>query len=270
MDWHAKAIWQTLSYSDQYDYPLTAEEINHWLTIRSSLSMVKRKLSHLVKIGQVQVKEDYFFLPGRREILALRRQREIWSAQKQPIIKKTVQRLRLLPGIKFIGLTGALAMNNSEEEGDIDLLIITAKNTLWLVRLLIILSSPLLGIKRRKYADKEVKNKICFNLFLDESSLKVEPENLFIAHEICQLKPLYSKDQLYERFLAANIWVKNYLPQAIENFQFSAVNFSSNSNFQFLIWGINWLAFKIQYFYMRSKITTEKVSLHQAFFHPRS
>lgn len=269
MDWLAKAIGQTLSYFDRYEYPLTAEEIHHWLATRSSLLGVKRKLSFLVKTGQVQTKDGYFFLSGRQKLLSLRQKREAWSTEKQPIVKKTVQRLRFLPGIKLVGLTGALAMNNAKEDDDIDLLIITAKDTLWIVRLLIILLSPFLGIKRRKYAEREVKNKICFNLFLDESALEVEPKNLYIAHEICQLKPLYNQNQTYEKFLAANAWVKNYLPQAIGNFQFFTLNFQSKSNFQFLISKLNRLAFKIQYFYMKSKMTNERVSLCQAFFHPR-
>jgi len=174
---------------------------------------------------------------------------------------------------KMIGITGALAMGNCQENDDIDLLIITGANFLWLTRLLIVLLSPFLGIKRRKPKEKNVKDKICFNLFLEENHLKTEPENLFLAHEICQVKPLINKGKTYEKFLWNNRWVKDYLPNSVfcnneiseQSSNGSIVQLSNCS-----IAVLNKIAFFAQRLYMRPKMTVERVSLHQAFFHPQN
>ncbi len=165
-------------------------------------------------------------------------------------------------------------MDNCLKDEDIDLLIITKQDSLWLVRLVILLLSPILGINRRRPKDKEVKNKISFNLFLEENHLKVGPENLFLAHEICQMKPIYNKDETYLRFFNHNKWVSDYLPNSIPNFKFEilpggrqVLNFKSKQPVFRLL---NYLAYRVQLLYMESKRTIERVSLHQAFFHPHN
>jgi len=105
-----------------------------------------------------------------------------------------------------------------------------------------------------------------FNLFLEENHLKIGPENLFLAHEVCQMKPIFNKEGTYEKFFGENKWVFKFLPNAGKNLKIKYQK--SNIKNNFLISFFNILAFKLQYFYMKSKITNEKVSLHQAFFHP--
>jgi len=106
-----------------------------------------------------------------------------------------------------------LAMENSNENDDIDLLIITSKSRLWLTRFLTVILLELVA-NRRHPADKEVKDKICLNMFLDEGHLEVpkKEQDLFSAHEVCQLKVLWDKNGIYQKFLKANLWSKKFLP----------------------------------------------------------
>jgi hypothetical protein len=258
-----KGILQALCYADIFDYPLTEEEIRRW-----EIKEVGRSGAG----GEYEQKDGYFFLKGRGKIVKEREKREKVSKEKLELARKVAKKLSWLPTIKIIGLTGALAMNNAKEEDDIDFLIITSRNSLWLTRILIWLICPILRVRRRGRDDKKVKDKICFNLFLDESSLKIEPENLFLAHEICQIKPLTNKDKAYEKFLATNSWVKKYLPNALPG-SFFRVHSSNDllicRSFNLLISFLNKIAFRLQYCYMKSKITSEKISLTQAFFHPK-
>ncbi len=254
------AILKTLVYADVFDYPLKLYEIEKYLIgTRAGEILIDRKL-----IGE---KEGFYFLKGREEIVELRKKRAEWSRKKIEIAKRTAEKLKIIPMIKMIGITGALSMENCKEEDDIDLLIITDADCLWLTRLLIILFSPLLGIKRRKPKEEIVRNKICFNLFLEENHLKIEPENLFLAHEVCQVRPLVDKDFTYQNFLEENKWVKKYLPNAtkITNHKPPATNHK-----KCLLSFLDTLAFKLQYLYMKPKMTIERVNLHQAFFHPKN
>ena len=261
-------ILRTLNYADIFDYPLTPREVTSFLISDTEVKaeVVKKTLSILADRGLIGADGDFFYLKGRSGIVQLRKERERWSKEKWRIARETAAKLKKLPGVKFIGVTGALAMDNCQKDDDIDLLIVTAGNSLWLVRLAIILLSPILDINRRKPKDKEVKNKICFNLFLEENHLKIGPENLFLAHEVCQMKPIFNKEGTYEKFFGENKWVFKFLPNAGKNLKIKYQK--SNIKNNFLISFFNILAFKLQYFYMKSKITNEKISLHQAFFHP--
>jgi hypothetical protein len=259
------SILKTLVYSDRFNYPLKKDEIWKWLVEKSTKEKVMDALERLVVAKAIGKENEYFFLPGKAETVNLRLKREKISRKKLLIVQRSVKKLKAIPFIKFIGLTGALSMNNADENDDIDLLIITAKDTLWLIRILIWLICPICQIRRRKPKDQEVKDKICFNLFLDEAELEIKEKNLFIAHEICQVKPLLNKDNTYEKFLFTNSWVDKYLPN-IAPVTVCWLPVTSNCLLSFL----NKIAFRLQYLYMKPKITNEKISLHQAFFHPKN
>lgn len=280
-------ILRTLSYADIFDYPLTPEEIVKFLVGESEVEM-EVVLNALAKVitdpKQVCTDGEFYFLRGRKEIVELRKKRMRWSEKKWGIAQKTVNGLRIIPLIKMIGITGALAMNNCWEEDDIDLLVITSANCLWLTRLVIFLLIPLLGIRRRKPQETEVKDKICFNLFLEENHLQIKTENLFLAHEICQVKPLLNRGKTYEKFLGENQWVSNFLPNAKNSSKFKSLpracrgvqnskfgrNHSISQYLNILISFLDIIAFKLQYFYMKPKKTNERITLHQAFFHPQN
>lgn len=193
-----KAILRTLAYADVFDYPLTAEELYRFL---------------IGQKGRPDYQDGFYFLKGRQGIVALRKKRERWSKEKLKIAQRVAKWLRLVPTIKMVAVTGALAISNSDKEDDIDLLIVTSKNRLWLTRLLTVLLVELVA-QRRRPKDKEIKDKICLNMFLDEAHLGVpkKEQDLFSAHEVCQLKPLWEREGVYQKFLKKNQWVKQFLP----------------------------------------------------------
>lgn len=279
-------IFRTLVYADVFDYPLTFFEVQKFLIgdTQVTLEIVQRELKIIVDSKQICTNEGFYFLKGREELVALRQKRENWSGEKLEIAKKTVEKLKFIPWIKMIGVTGALAMMNAKEEDDIDLMVITSADHLWLTRLLIFLLCPILGIKRRKPKDRMVKNKICFNLFLEEGHLELLQRNLFLAHEVCQVKPLVNKNRTYEKFLWGNRWVEKFLPSGIKiSSKFKVQNSKLNGghlifqylpagrqDFNVLISFFEILAYKLQLLYMKPKMTCEDISLKKAFFHPHN
>ena len=215
-----KAILSTLAYADIFDYPLRENEIYRFLISNFQFPIAKqqaplisnfqKKLSALS--GVISKKNGFYCLRGREKIISIRKKREGWSKEKLKIAKRVAGWLKLIPSIKMVAVTGALAMMNSDKKDDIDLLIITSKNRLWLTRFLTVILVELIA-KRRHPADKEVKDKICLNMFLDEGHLKVpeKEQDLFSAHEVCQLKVLWDKNGIYQKFLKENQWVKQFL-----------------------------------------------------------
>jgi hypothetical protein len=103
-------------------------------------------------------------------------------------------------------------MASAVAEDDIDFLIIAAKNRLWLTRALVLSALMAWGVKRPDDGRAEYPNLICANIFLSEEDLYIADENLFIAHEICQMLPLLGS-RTYHAFIGANGWVRRFLPQ---------------------------------------------------------
>lgn len=206
-----KAILKTLSYADVFDYPLTLTELHKFLIgTKASINDLAKALTEIKEVTQ---DGQFFFLKKRPKIVQIRQKRFGWSQNKLKIAQKVVKYLKLIPFIKMVAVTGNLAMNNAEQKDDIDLLIVTSQNRLWLTRLLTVFLMELVA-NRRRPKDQEVEDKICLNMFLAENYLQVpkKEQNLFSAHEVFQAKLLWERERAYQKFLKANQWAQKYLP----------------------------------------------------------
>ncbi len=257
------AVLATLAYHDIFDYPLKAEEIRQYLVGKEAdVKKVEKALKVLIKDKKISQTKNSFFLKRRSKIINFRQSRERFSKAKLKRAKLYTRLLMAIPTIKLVAISGALAMENSHKKDDIDLVIITSKNSLWTTRLM---ANILLQPFRRKAGEPHTKDKACLNLFLEESSLKIPTQNLYTAHEVMQMRPLWQRRNTYRHFLKANRWVKNYLPnwepqRADSTFSYPQLGITSL---------FEKLAKNLQLFYMKKKITTEKIGEHQLFFHPK-
>lgn len=208
------AVLATLSYFDLFSYPLSEEEVFFWLPAKAGRQEVKKALEELRKAGKISVKDGFYFFSQKNSV-EQRKKQESEAVGKIKKAQEAARLLGLLPGILLVGLTGNLAMKAAKKEDDIDFLIITRSGWLWRSRFLAIFLLELLGWRRRPN-QKEVRDKICLNLFLEEGhlALKKERHDLYTAHEILQMKPLVDKADAYQRFLQANFWAASFLPQA--------------------------------------------------------
>src|SRR3989344_4633118 len=151
-----KAILKTLAYADIFDYPLKINEIHKWLIGRkANLRQAEKVLSKLSKKGKVKSKKEYYFLARREEIVKRRLQNEKISKIYFRKAKIIAQILKVIPWIKLVGVSGGLAMNNVLRKDDIDLFVITAKNRLWITRLLSLGLLSLTGRRRLFGASKQ-------------------------------------------------------------------------------------------------------------------
>lgn len=228
----SRSILRTLVYADVFSYPLTAEEIYRFLIVKETQNarrdtryeirntqddVEKELVKKSYHLSPVTYHDGFYFLKGRGKIVALRKKREQWSQEKLQIAQRIARWLKFIPWVKMVAVTGALAMKNSDLEDDIDLLIATTRNRLWLTRPLTVLLVELMARRRRPGdlpAGRQVKDKICLNMFLDEAHLRIpkKEQNLFTAHEVYQLKLLWERGGIYQKFLRANQWATNFLP----------------------------------------------------------
>ncbi len=271
-----ESIIETLCYADVFDYPLTLEEVCKWLIKIKYQPMAekikKEKLEIIIRtLRKIKKKNGYYFLEGRKEIVDIRKKREKYSCKKIKIAQKITVLLKLIPTIKLVGITGALALNNARKDDDIDLFIITSSGFLWITRLLVTIIIECTGCRRHP-EEKNINNKICFNMFIDENHLFVgnKERDLFSAHEILQMKPLFVRDNVYRKFLQENNWVEKYLPNihgelTLAKSDKEQAGWRNRIN---IFWLIEDLLKKFQLWYMKNRRTTEIISDGIIRFHP--
>lgn len=204
---------KTLVYADIFDYPLKAWEAHKWLIGRqASLKQVEKALHKLIQKSVVKNQGDYFFISSKRGVVNKRILKEKVSRNHWQKTFWVGQMLRVVPWVKLVGVSGSLAISSSKNIDDIDLFIITAPNRLWLSRLMTTACCQILGLRRKRGELKGVGGKLCLNLFVDESQLKQERHNLYMAREVLQMKALWQRGGVYQKYLEENSWAFRFLP----------------------------------------------------------
>lgn len=257
------AIIKTLLYGDIFDYPLSQEEI--WKFLISSKKVGRTELKKILKQSNIFFKDNYYFVSESSNSLNKRKKREKISFKKLIIAKNIINKLSILPTVKFIGISGSLALLNSEEEDDIDIFVITSKGSLWLTRLLMIVILKIMR-KHRGKGDKNIKDKFCLNMMIDQSYLAfpMKRRNLYTAHEIVQILPVLEKDKIFEKFLAENLWVKKYLP----NIKFPDKIRDKKINIPFYIPIVEFFFRNFQMIILKRGLTNETAEKSFFAFHP--
>ena len=87
----------------------------------------------------------------------------------------------------------------------------------------------------RRYGDE-----ICPNFFLAENALALTDQNLYTAHELAQMVPLFGYD-MYCRMRTSNSWMSAYLPNAAGSSFELAVDTVSNGFVQATRQSAEWL-----------------------------
>lgn len=203
------AILNTIVYADVFDYPLTAAQIHRYLTnLSATPAEVSARLENLqveVRVLRCQEDGDFYLLAGRQKILDTYRRRQLVATKLWRQALRYGHIIASLPFVRMLAVTGSLAMDNTEENGDIDFLIVTSHERVWLCRLLI-LGVVWLAARR--------KVKLCPNYLISERSLGIPTQNLYSAHELTQMVPLTGME-IYQQMRAQNSWSANFLPNAV-------------------------------------------------------
>jgi hypothetical protein len=232
-------ILATICYYDVLDYPLTVFELWKYLisdqqSVSSDLAYAeapayvetsagepageqeKKGISIIDIINELEKEElkkkietfrGYYFLPGRKNLVAQRIERNKISEEKYKIIKRVIKFLRLVPFIRMILVTGRVAMKNAEKRSDLDLLLVFEKGHIFLGRFLTV---GLLSVLGKRRSGEKIKNKICLNHFLS-TELSVTVQDLFSAHEYVFMLPVFGLEW-YQKFFEKNVWIESYHP----------------------------------------------------------
>ncbi len=265
-------ILQSVLYADIFKHPMTEREVWRWIPTDTPVSKkaFSAALQKLVFQNRVRVITPFVVIPKHKTYLGIHAGRLMAGQKKWKLAYKTAKLLRSIPTIVFVGITGSLAVNNADENDDIDICVVAAKKTVWITRLLTTLIVEVFF--RRRHPDTvQVRDTICLNMFLSEDALAMDQQHrdVYIAHELLQMVPVWERRSITKKLLRVNVWARRYYYHAYEEKKKSVVCRLSQHTQAEKLWGIferpvRWL----QLLYMRSKRTTEILQADQIQFHP--
>ena len=215
-----KAILQTLAFFDIFGRPLTLEEIWKYLyKLKASQLQVLIGLEYLQKKLKINKKNHYYFLNRQPLIIAEFEKRKLVCQRNWQKVKWVIRLLRFIPFVKNISIINSLAFGTSNENSDIDILMITKKNRLWTTRALVILLLEIIGQNKNKWYQA---GKFCLGFAFDESRLNLKaikkeyPEHF--GYWLATLTPFYDRG-IYQELIKAN-----FLVEILPNWQAKMIN----------------------------------------------
>lgn len=274
-----RIILAALAYSAKFDFPLTRQEIVDRAFKPELLSLLGEKpssrelskkellssLESLVKKGKVTKQGKFYSLSSAKtQTIKINSSVKKFKAE---VVEELVEFASKIPWVLGVVLTGSYAAGVIKEKDDLDFLIITKRNRLWLTRLIFLFTSSRKG--RRPHLPKgDLSHSWDFNFWLDESRLAMpkEKRDIYEAYEILQTKWVVNKENIRERFFDKNFWVNDY-------FLFSSFPTKKTKKKRFfpdLLIPLEHSLFVFQILYRSIRHGWQKADLHSAFFHSTS
>lgn len=205
------AIVRAVAYADVFDAPLPRSRILGSIDRPATAAEVDALLHDSAwATGLLDVGADDVTLAGRDDLRSTRAVRRQTSRRRWVSARRAGRLLGALPFIRFVAVSGSLAMDEADADADIDLFLVTADGRLWLARRLVV------GVVRLAAL---VKVPLCPNYLVAESAVELDDRTIFVAHELAQLVPV-SGAARHSALIARNAWAARLLPNAFRAAQF--------------------------------------------------
>ena len=200
------SILKTLLYYDIFSHPLKMDELYTFLpknTVPKSdiyKAIEKHSASDECKFN---IKNGYVYIVPKSENIEMRIEREEFAKKMWKITRYIVHIIKRFPFVRSIMVTGSLSKNCCTKESDLDFMVITQKDRLWISRTLLMLFKKIFLLNSYKY--------FCVNMFITEDALEIEDKNIFTATEVATVRGVFNA-QLMKKFLEKNKWVNDFFP----------------------------------------------------------
>ncbi|MCA9893463.1 MAG: hypothetical protein KC615_10795 [Anaerolineae bacterium] len=203
------AILRTLLYADVFDYAMRLHELHRYLIHHEAVSLahLETRLKTSTRLQELLIHQDGLIcLKANRNHIEKRQLRLTYMATLSAQVRRYGRWLATVPFVRMVALTGAIAVENpAKANDDLDFMMIVEPGRVWLARAL---SIVLVRLGRLQGVE------ICPNYVTASNRLQQTRCDLYIAHEIAQLAPLFD-DNLYPAFWAENGWHQDWLPNSI-------------------------------------------------------
>ncbi len=201
---YKEAVLATLAYFDLFEYPLTLDEITRYLyQLPPDSHLIEVMVKESRKIKQ---RGSYYQLAESPDRIQTRHERELIAKRFWKRVEKYRWVFQLIPYVRLAAVCNTLALNNTKEESDIDLFIVTQPNRLFTARLLI--TALLHGLGVRRHGGK-IAGRFCLSFFVAEGHLKADeiakkPYDIYLAYWLQTVQPVAGERRVYEALLEQN------------------------------------------------------------------
>ncbi len=247
-----------VNYRDVFNAPLLIDSLILWTGLkndeigRESLNVI---LTELVEEKLIVIKNDYVAVYGKEHIIDSQKEKNELTERLIHRGKGTLKWFTRIPFVRYLGISGSVAANNptssSKDLVDLDLFVITSKNTLWLIFLIERLITNLIRFLKGDHY-------YCFNYVTEEDFLSISNKNFYTATELVNLKTVYDKG-VYAKFIEANEWHTNYYSK--ESIQTNNYKHEKSPIYFNLLSPLNYLFYVIFSFFRGLKRLNLKIAL---------
>ena len=215
MNEYSQAVLRTIQYFDVQDHAVTLIEI-HKYVLRISTNQQTLSLVAIQKILETDLQDmvssgsGFFVLTNRTELISKRLQNNFYAVKRIKRARRYLPLVRFIPFIAGVALSGSEALSNSKQGSDIDLLVLTKSNRLWLGRIGISIFFQMIGMRRHTIY---ISDRFCLNHYVDLGKTINRDQNIYTAIEYVSLIPYFGGDAIYA-FIKRNMsWISEYLVQ---------------------------------------------------------
>jgi predicted nucleotidyltransferase len=201
-----KNILRTLLYYDIFGHPLKPEEIFIFLPKNS---VPKSEILGMINDFSADdkscfaQKDGFVYVKPNEQYIRRRMTKENYSRRMWRIARVMTHIIKRFPFVRAVFISGSLSKNSSDKISDIDYMVVTSKNRLWIARTLLILFKKIFLLNSYKF--------FCLNYFITEDNLEIPFKNVFTATEVAYIKATYNTGMMHD-FVMANKWIKDYFP----------------------------------------------------------
>lgn len=200
-----QSIIHTLAFYDAVGgVPLTKIELYKYLVATEGLPQLK--FGHFLNVLEnewsylgtyIDRKRGFYFLKKNTSGYARRVQGGKSGIKKWRIARRMARLISFMPYVRMVAITGSLALNSTNKQSDIDVLIAAKSGNIWTVRVFVSMLMQMLG-KRRYY--KFIRDRICLNHYISDSESVLRPNHLFSRHICFTLVPLWRQESYMPPF----------------------------------------------------------------------
>lgn len=203
-------ILRTVLYFDLFRHPLSFTELLRF--IPSSQTNGIRSLIEQGPLSEVlTIEQEHVRLRSRpATLLEERAYKEVRARRYWHIARVITSLLRNVPFVRCVCISGELSKGVASASSDIDLFIITAAHRVWITRALLTVIKKVMFFNSKRF--------LCLNHFVSEDHLVFADRNMYTAVEIMTLQPLFG-ETLHRKYLEANSWVREYAPNAFQEWR---------------------------------------------------
>ncbi len=205
------AILAVVEYFHTFQYPPDFAEIHCFLPIKITKADLKKELHVLIAQQKLFTKNNRYSLDiSFFSVYTKRKEYSSILLSQAPSFSAV---FLYIPYLLYIGYSGSVSMQNSRAGSDIDFFVITEKNTVWIVRFLLLILKRICSVLVPSW-NSELW---CFNLFFERDGLQIQKEKrgVYVGHEILQVKTLVDKEHVYGQLVAENRWLQQLFPNIV-------------------------------------------------------